>query len=106
MASWDTIPATTIVRAYVGRHQISLVILNNDSGNDSLHSKCGLHFNIRKRYLPLGDNTEVVWITFGDEEEVLVQTQILAGLKFKPPDVSEWETNDFLIGTRDGDTFK
>ena len=106
MASWDTIPATTIVRAYMGRHQITLAILDIDSGNDSLYSKGGLHFRIRKRYLPLGDRNGVVWVPFGDEEEVPVQKQLLAGLKFKPPGVSEWETNDFLIGTRDGDTFK
>ena len=61
-----------------------------------LHSKGGLYFRIRKRYLLLEDGAEVVCVSIGKEEEVPVQTQLSAGLKFKPPDVSEWEVNIFL----------
>ena len=32
------------------------------------------------------------------EEEVPVQTQLSAGLKFKPSDVSEWDVDNFFIG--------
>ena len=32
------------------------------------------------------------------EEEVPVQTQLSAGLKFKPSDVSECEVDNFFIG--------
>ena len=89
MVSWDKIPAATISRAYTGHHQITLTILDNDGGNDFLHSKGGLHFGIRKIYLHLEDGTGVACV-------LPVQTQLSTGLKFKPTDVSEWVVEDFL----------
>ena len=47
----------------------------------------------------------MAWVSIGNEEEVPVQTQLSAGLIFKPLDVSEWEGEDF-IGNWDGDIFK
>ena len=97
IVSWDKMPATTISRVYAGHHQITLAILDNNGGNNCLHSKGGLHFGIRKRYLPLDDGTGVTCIPIGNEEEVPVQTQLSAGLKFKLPDVSEWAVDIFLL---------
>lgn len=95
IVSWGKMPATTISRVYAGHHQITLAILDNNGGNNCLHSKGGLHFGIRKRYLPLEDGTGVACVPIGNEEEVPVQTQLSAGLKFKPQDVSEWEVDNF-----------
>ena len=72
MTSWDKMTATTIPWAYAGHHQITLAILDNDDENVFLHSKGSLHFGIRKRYLPLDDGTGVVYISIGNEEDVLV----------------------------------
>ena len=98
MMNWNKIPAATISRAYTGHHQITLAILDNDGENNFLHSKGGLHFGIRKRYLHLEDGTGVACVPIGNEEEVPVQTQLSAGLKFKPTDVSEWVVDNFFIG--------
>ena len=44
----------------------------------------------------LEDGTGVAWVPIGNEEKIPVQTQLSAGLKFKPRDVSEWVVEDFL----------
>ena len=98
MMNWNKIPAATISRAYTGHHQITLAILDNDGENNFLHSKGGLYFGIRKRYLHSEDGTRVACVPIGNEEEVPVQTQLSAGLKFKPTDVSEWVVDNFFIG--------
>ena len=53
-------------------------------------------FRNQKEILILEDGTGVACVPIGNEEKVPVQTQLSAGLIFKPLDVSEWEVEDFI----------
>ena len=81
--SWNNMPLSTIARAYAGHHQVVNAIIHNNGGNEFLHTKGGLHFGVRKYFLPCEDGSGVQCIPIANDADAPVQEQLVEERKLK-----------------------